>query len=713
MRFPIRTCELLYLLILALPTYGNELQFFETRYDTDMLTFGVGGMRLSGTGHIDVASVALPAQAAYLYWHGPAEADSTAGGNTTMRFDGELVEGIPIGTSSDNCWSLAASYAYRADITHLIDGNRRYTISELNEPGPPQTLANGVSLVLFHNDGNSSNNVDVVMFDGNDSNQLSEFDPPAWQAAVSNITYTGGLAKMVLHVSDGQFLGGNESLSINDVVVLPRGNSSFNGTTVPDIGNLSLNNQFRGALWDVVTVDITSRLLGTGATTVELSSGAANEQSDCLSLINLSIVLPAGAAPNQPPVEPPAEPMGSTISGINFNDVDGNGLQSCIGNVSTCSEVGVAGIRIFLDLNTNGMADATDPVALTDLLGTFTFSGLTAGTYVVREEQSTNVISTVPAGDSRTIVVGTNELVITSFGNRYPGHITGLVWEDIDFDGSPVDENLSQLGIPDIQVEIYRVMLGIPSLIGRSFSSTGGAFQASSLPFGDYEVVLVESDLSPSLVRRTTPISYLLQLNPTMSSTQVLFGVASDPSPARLSDVEAIDGVITWRTEVETDLLGYQVHRAAWNTDTWVPIDSGLTLPQAGSQDSSYSLNDPLYEPGVTTRYRLIEIQTDLRPRILAELINGTHRPPSDTPKADARILDGTKSNTFDVPKAGNIFLIGSAGRTLLDVTNPQQPMRPVGIWLKGEAGWGHYLYSPAGRRYEWSVSVAVKAAER
>ncbi len=38
---------------------------------------------------------------------------------------------------------------------------------------------------VFFNDGNAANNRDVVIFDGNDSNFASAFDPAGWNATLS------------------------------------------------------------------------------------------------------------------------------------------------------------------------------------------------------------------------------------------------------------------------------------------------------------------------------------------------------------------------------------------------------------------------------------------------------------------------------------------------------------------------------------------------
>lgn len=83
-----------------------------------------------------------------------------------------------------------------------------------------------------------------------------------------------------------------------------------------------------------------------------------------------------------------AEPRNSTISGTVFADTNKNGIRDA-------GEHGLAGITVYLDLNTNGALDATDPHTVTtaDLYytpsaneaGSYSFPHLASGTYLVRQ----------------------------------------------------------------------------------------------------------------------------------------------------------------------------------------------------------------------------------------------------------------------------------------------------------------------------------------
>ena len=67
----------------------------------------------------------------------------------------------------------------------------------MTQPGNGQESA-------FFDDGDDSNNRDVVLFHGNDSNIANPFDADGWDVTLPGINYDTGAARMELHVSDGQ-----------------------------------------------------------------------------------------------------------------------------------------------------------------------------------------------------------------------------------------------------------------------------------------------------------------------------------------------------------------------------------------------------------------------------------------------------------------------------------------------------------------------------
>ena len=254
-------------------------------FNTDFTSAGVaGGVTRVIKNPIILSGISGTFTKAFLYWHGVTNSVTNAG--SSIMVNNTIVNGTNIGISSDNCWNFSNSQAYRADVTSLVQsrGNGFYFLREFGELSP-----NGASLIVFSNDGNSSNNRDVVMFEGNDSNiPFTEIfgnpnapaDPEGWNVLLSGINYTAGKAHIQLHVGDGQ-TSIDAALVVNATEFVPAGRI-FEGNTVPG-----------GLLWDIKSYDVTS-FLRPGLNSLNLTTGLKN---DCLGLVVALIDLPAGAAP--------------------------------------------------------------------------------------------------------------------------------------------------------------------------------------------------------------------------------------------------------------------------------------------------------------------------------------------------------------------------------------------------------------------------------
>jgi len=278
----------------------SDVSNFTTVFGTDVAYAGLGTMRGDGTGTITVSGVTGTVTKVYMYWHGPTNSDDPSA-NATVSIGGQSVTGTNLGFSSSNCWSSTNSQAYRADVTSIVTGNGAYPLTNFLKSDAD---INGVELVVFYDDGNAANNRDVVIFDGNDSNQPNSFDTPGWDVTLSGINYTSGSAALELIVSDGQTFPESE-VTINSQPFLAAGDL-FDGNTVP-AGN---GDDHSGGLWDQDNYDVTSYLTP-GPNTLSIQSPVGG--SDCLSLVAAAIDLPAGSAPNQPPPVAPLQPVAEPI----------------------------------------------------------------------------------------------------------------------------------------------------------------------------------------------------------------------------------------------------------------------------------------------------------------------------------------------------------------------------------------------------------------
>ncbi len=105
--------------------------------------------------------------------------------------------------------------------------------------------------------------------------------------------------------------------------------------------------------------------------------------------------------------------------------------------VATKAPTGTLSGRVFADVNSNGVVDSGEPglgliqlhlesmagtvlaTATTNVLGDFSFSGLTAGTYVIKVVPVTGLEATKPTGGVLTIQLGIGQVSTTNlFGER-------------------------------------------------------------------------------------------------------------------------------------------------------------------------------------------------------------------------------------------------------------------------------------------------------
>ena len=286
--------------------FADPVAHARTESNVDWVSAGISGVG-GGSGTINVTGVTGSVSKAYLYWHGINTGGSYD--NADITIDGNLISGTSIGTASTNCWGNGNSVAYRADVTSFVTADGDYDLAGLSALA--NSNANGASLVVTFDDGNSSNNRDLVFFEGNDSSVLDSGypeDPDGWDAILSPINYGGGAVGMEFHVGDGQSFSDvsvnlstpNGNLAIADTNVL------WDGNSLPSAGTSRTTN---GDLYDIHYFDITSAfgaVTGDVALTLDGQSGSA----DCHSLVLALVDLEPGTAPpppGEPPIQPPIE----------------------------------------------------------------------------------------------------------------------------------------------------------------------------------------------------------------------------------------------------------------------------------------------------------------------------------------------------------------------------------------------------------------------
>jgi protocatechuate 3,4-dioxygenase beta subunit len=207
------------------------------------------------------------------------------------------------------------------------------------------------------------------------------------------------------------------------------------------------------------------------------------------------------------------------ISGLVFDDANNNGAQDG-------GEVGLSGITVYADINTNGTLDAGDKSTTTDASGNWSIHELGSGTYQLRVVPGTGFQQTLPASNGAISLTVSGGQVVSNelFGIRptsTTGSISGHYFGDTDGDGV-WDANESAQSGKVMYIDANNN--GVKDT-GESTSTTdvNGLYSFSGLGEGTY---VVRRDGLPSGFRFSIPDAqfYSISLQAGQSSTDNDFG---------------------------------------------------------------------------------------------------------------------------------------------------------------------------------------------
>jgi SdrD B-like protein len=246
----------------------------------------------------------------------------------------------------------------------------------------------------------------------------------------------------------------------------------------------------------------------------------------------LNETVPAGFAQTAPPVPGTAlvginfaqrsvtgvlfgnRPIGGTISGVKFNDVNGNGVRDA-------NEPGLSGVTIRVT-----DASGTVSTTTTDAAGGFSVTGLAAGAYVVSEVVPSGFTQTAPAAPGTFAVTLTSGESVSTllFGNRAStgendtASISGR--KILDFNKNGVFDGTDR-GFEGIVFELRDAAGNVRT----ATSDADGNFSFTNLPPGTY----VLSEVLPPNFFQTfpgtqgAPGTYTITLTPGQTATGFLF----------------------------------------------------------------------------------------------------------------------------------------------------------------------------------------------
>ncbi len=181
---------------------------------------------------------------------------------------------------------------------------------------------------------------------------------------------------------------------------------------------------------------------------------------------------------------------GGSISGTVYNDANANAKRDS-------GEAGVAGITIYNDANNNSKLDSGELTTITDANGAYALSGLSAGSYKIREILQSGWSQTTPTNNyGWTITLASNQqLTGKDFGTKQSGvtpppptggSISGTVFNDLDGDGV---KDSNEVGVGNIT--IYNDANNNSKLDNGELTTTtdsNGAYTLANLAAGSYKI---------------------------------------------------------------------------------------------------------------------------------------------------------------------------------------------------------------------------------
>jgi len=188
----------------------------------------------------------------------------------------------------------------------------------------------------------------------------------------------------------------------------------------------------------------------------------------------------------------PNQPLPGSIGGVKFQDTNANGARDP-------GEPTLSGVTVTLTPSAGGSAQTT----VTAADGSFLFTSLPAGTYVLTETPPVGFTQTVPASDGITVVLPANGSsvgnVFGNFNGILTGTISGTKFNDVNGNGV---RDAGEPGLGGVSITLSSCPPPcVPPPVGSTVTAADGSFAFTNVPFGAYFV----SETVPPGYSRTAP----------------------------------------------------------------------------------------------------------------------------------------------------------------------------------------------------------------
>ena len=223
---------------------------------------------------------------------------------------------------------------------------------------------------------------------------------------------------------------------------------------------------------------------------------------------SVPVTVPAGGTAN---AQFGDRPLG-TVAGTVFNDTNSSGSPDL-------GEPGIGGVTVQLVNPSTGAVVATTTTAGD---GSYTFMGVTPGSYTVKETDPSGYVSTSPNTVSITVPAG--GAAGAQFGDVQSSTLSGVVFNDLNDNGT---SNPGEPGIGGVTIQLINPSTG--AVVATTTTAGDGTYTLNGLPPGSYTV----QETDPSGFTSSTPNAVSITLIAGNGTTANFGDLAPAPTQTR------------------------------------------------------------------------------------------------------------------------------------------------------------------------------------